>query len=305
MAESSASGAKDDLLNQGEELLQFLFYNQPVCQDIESVDDDFDLFDNEDHWLSDYPSELDFYDQKGGQICRRNGGKKISNAVKAKKNCLRNSQAALPSSKTICNKTGDSEFCSTTSNKELRIKDTRTENANRKKENKRKAKKVKGITTRTEVQSESQKKPHASCLRTSVKKKSPESVNQTTNPLSFYNNSDFVLGSGNTVKFEDQPLVNLLIELQDREIAPEDYDLLVQLDCSVKPKIISDAKINSLRSDSVTSVLDDVCSICMEDYIPGDVRKFLPCEHHFHGHCIRIWLSTTSDRCPIDGKEVR
>ena len=152
--------------------------------------------------------------------------------------------------------------------------------------------------------SESEKKPLSSCLKNSAKK--PPRSNETANPPSFYNNSDFVLGSGNSgVKFDDQLFVNLLIELQDREITPEDYDLLVQLDCSVKPKTLSKAKIDSLRSDNVINAADDICSICIEDYISGDVRRFLACDHHFHDHCIRTWLSTTSNRCPIDGKEVR
>lgn len=310
MAESpvSAAKAKQDfnLLNQhGEEVvvLPFLNYHRPKHEDNEDIDiasleDDFDLSDEENDLLSYYPNELDFYDQKHGQILRRNGGKKLSAGLKAKRNCPRNLKVALPSSKTICKRIYDSEVG--TSYKEQRIKNTRIENSRIKKENNTKAKKVKG----TDV-SESKKKPLSSCLGKSAKKTAPGS-NETTNPPSFYNNSDFVIGSGNSpVKFEDQSLINLLIELQDREITPEDYDLLVQLDCSVNPKTLSKAKIDSLWSDNVTNVLNDICSICIEDYIPGDVRRFLACGHHFHDHCIRTWLSTTSDRCPIDGKEVR
>lgn len=311
MAEPSVSAAKTegDLNQDGEQVvvLPFLNFDRPVREDIDnsdaaSIEDDFDLSEEENYLLSYYPNELDFYDQKCGQIVRRRNGqkKKLSDGLKAKRNCPRNVKVALPSSKAICKRVVDSEVGP--SNKELRIKDTRIENARRKKENKTKAKKGNRITV---VPSESERKPLSSCLGKSVKKTSPE-VNQATNPLTYYNNSDFVLGSGNiTVKFEDQAFINLLIELQNREITPEDYDLLSQLDCSVKPKTLSKATIDSLQSDNVTSALDDVCSICIEDYIPGDLRKFLPCGHHFHGHCITTWLSTTSDRCPIDGKEVR
>ena len=301
-----AAKAEQDLLNQhGEEVhvvLPFLMYSRPKCEDNESIDlvsleDDFDSTDEENDSLSYYPDELDFYDQKHGQILRRNGGKKLSAELKAKGKKPRNLKVVLPSSKTICKRVYDSE--AGTSCKEQRIKNTRIENSRLKKENNTKAKRVKG----TDV-SESENKPFSSCLRNSAKK--TPSSNETTNPPSFYNNSDFVLGSGNSaVKFEDQSFINLLIELQDREITPEDYDLLVQLDCSVMPKTLSKAKIDSLQSDNVTNATDDICSICIEDYISGDVRKFLACGHHFHDHCIRTWLSTTSDRCPIDGKEVR
>lgn len=316
MTEPSGPAAKtqgEDLNQDGEKLLKvqkvvilpFLNFDRPVREDsdtsdVASLEDDFDLSEEENYLLSYYPNELDFYDQKRGQVSRRTGGKKLSDGLNSKRNCPRNVKVALPSSKAISKRILNDE--SGTSNKELRIKDQRIENAKRKKENKTNTKKVKGIT---DVQFKSERKPLSRCLRKPVKKTSPE-INQTTNPLSYYNNSDFVLGSGNSaVKFEDQAFINLLIELQNREITPEDYDLLTQLDCSVRPKTLSEAKIDSLQSDNVTSALDDICGICIEDYIPGDVRKFLPCGHHFHGHCIRTWLSTTSDRCPIDGKDVR
>lgn len=295
-------------------VLPFVF-NRPISHhndgsDVESLGDGFDSCDEENDSLSDYPSELDFLDQKREQICRRNGGKKLSNTVKAKRNRQRSTPEVIPTPETNRKGTADNEICP--SNKELRIREKRMENGKRKRENKIKAKKMKEITednlrTRTGVQLENEKKPPKSCLRKSVKK-TPENtlVNQTAKPPTFYNNSDFILSSGNNgVKFEDQSYINLLIELQNREITPEDYDLLAQLDCSVQPKTLPEAQITRLQSDTVTSEINDTCSICIEDYVPGDMRKFLPCGHHFHNHCIRTWLGTTSDRCPIDGKEVR
>ena len=307
----AAKAEQDKLLNRhGKEVhahvvLPFLMYNRPKREDKDNIDlvslqDEFDSSDEENDLLSYYPDELDFYDQKHGQISRRNGGKKLSGGRKATENSPRNLKVLLPSSKTICKRIYDSE--AGTSCKEQRIKNARIENSRLKKENNTKAKKVKG----TDV-SESEKNPLSSCLRNSAKKTTPRS-NETANPPSFYNNSDFVLGSGNSaVKFDDQgqSFINLLIELQNREITPEDYDLLVQLDCSVKPKTLSQAKIDSLHSDNVTIATDDICSICIEDYISGDMRRFLACGHHFHDQCIRTWLSITSNRCPIDGKEVR
>lgn len=302
-----AAKAEQDLFNQhGEEVhvvLPFLNYNRPKREDNEIIDvvsleDEFDSSDEENGLPSYCPDELDFYDQKHGQILRRNGGKKQSAGLRTKGKSPRNLKVALPSSKTICKRVYDSE--AGTSCKEQRIKNSRIENSRMKRENNTKAKKVKGTGV-----SESEKKPLSSCLRNSAKKTTPGS-NETVSPPSFYNNSDFVLGSGNSAfKFDDQSFINLLIELQDREITPEDYDLLVQLDCSVKSKTLSKAKIDSLQSDNVTIATYDICSICIEDYISGEVRRFLACGHHFHDHCIRTWLSSTSNRCPIDGKEVR
>lgn len=336
----AAQAEQGKLLNQhGEEVhvvLPFLMYNSPKREDKDNIDlvsleDEFDSSDEQNDLLSYYPDELDFYDQKHGQISRRNGGKKLSGGRKAKEKSPRNLKVLLPSSKTICKRIYDSE---TGKGKEQRIKNSRIENSRLKKEKNTKAKKAKGSDV-----SEREKNHHSSCLMNSAKKTAPKS-NETANPPtfynhsdfvlgsedwansavefddqsfinvpSFYNNSDFLLGSGDwansAVKFDDQSFINLLIELQNREITPEDYDLLVQLDCSVKPKTLSKAKIDSLHSDNITNATDDICSICIEDYISGDNRRFLACGHHFHDHCIRTWLSITSNRCPIDGKEVR
>lgn len=258
---------------------------------------DFELPDEENFLLSYFPSELDFYDSKRGNILRRSGGKKLLGSLKAKgtKNGLWDGQPVPTSSKH-----GGRAVCS--ANKEMRIKEMRIVNSQRKKESKAKPKsEFEIIQKRQAVRADRKAKipdPRP------IKEKTKESIDQTTKPPTFYNNSDFVLGSGDSVKFDDQAFVNLLIELQNRDITPEDYDLLVQLDLLVKPKTLSQAQIDSLRSDIVRNMLDDVCSICMEDYTFGEERKFLPCKHFFHSKCIQTWLSWTSNKCPIDGKEV-
>lgn len=266
--------------------------------DAESLD--FDLSDDENYLLSQYPSDLDFYDLKRGRISRRNDGRKlISGKARSKTSAPQTDETSSSSSKHNCyNGAGVKGFCS--ANKELRIKETRIENAKKKKENKAKTKKVRRVGQDEPVVKRGEKtKPTdpPSCLK--------KTDNKSVKPPTFYNNSDFVLSSGNSVKFDDQAFTSLLVELQNRDITPEDYDLLIQLDSSVKPKTLSEAQIDSLRSEIVTSILDDVCNICIEDYTPGEERKFLPCGHYFHGQCIRTWLSWTSNRCPVDGREVR
>jgi hypothetical protein len=39
------------------------------------------------------------------------------------------------------------------------------------------------------------------------------------------------------------------------------------------------------------------CSICLEDEDEYQVMETLPCNHEFHGHCIRRWMSN-SYSCP-------
>jgi len=40
------------------------------------------------------------------------------------------------------------------------------------------------------------------------------------------------------------------------------------------------------------------CSICIEEFSPGDTQCTLPCFHRFHGPCIETWLRRTGV-CPI------
>lgn len=52
------------------------------------------------------------------------------------------------------------------------------------------------------------------------------------------------------------------------------------------------------------------CSICCEDYVPGDVLRVLPCKHKFHIECVDRWfLSAASEysrppSCPMCNTEL-
>ena len=96
-------------------------------------------------------------------------------------------------------------------------------------------------------------------------------------------------------------IVNVLINLQHRELTPEDYDLLLRLDESVAPKTISKDVLSSLKTDTVTSEsVGELCAVCMDPYEIGQNRKYLPCNHVFHTKCIDMWLENSSQNCPID-----
>ena len=40
------------------------------------------------------------------------------------------------------------------------------------------------------------------------------------------------------------------------------------------------------------------CSVCLEDFVVGDVTRQMPCKHIFHPHCILPWLKSHSC-CPV------
>ena len=104
----------------------------------------------------------------------------------------------------------------------------------------------------------------------------------------------------------DLPTYNVLVDLQHRDITPEDYETLRHLDRTVKPKTLSLATLNArcpcvpVTSEAVSE--SDTCSICLESFSVGQHTRRLPCSHVFHANCIDEWLSGSSNLCPEDGQ---
>jgi len=107
----------------------------------------------------------------------------------------------------------------------------------------------------------------------------------------------------------DLSTYNLLMDLQHRDITPEDYETLRRLDSSVQPKTLSLAKLEltcpswtvpgaPTRSGTAHSITKESCCICLECFACGDRLRRLPCKHLFHLDCIDEWLTTSSDICP-------
>ena len=126
---------------------------------------------------------------------------------------------------------------------------------------------------------------------------------------------------GRRVRAEDHPaalryelkdtsndLSRLLVDIQHRDLSPEDYDLLLRLDESVAPKTVSEtalASFETLTLESLNTLIGELCSICMEVYSESQSVKTLPCQHTFHQGCIDMWLLSASLNCPLDGIAVQ
>lgn len=102
-------------------------------------------------------------------------------------------------------------------------------------------------------------------------------------------------------------------ELQTRELTPEDYELLLLLDSTVKPKTIKKNVVKEFPQIEVTdkwlreeseSGTSNKCSVCLSDFELGETLKVLPCSHFFHSNCIDHWLLHSSIRCPVDNLPV-
>jgi len=52
------------------------------------------------------------------------------------------------------------------------------------------------------------------------------------------------------------------------------------------------------------------CSICMTDFVEGDVLRILPCFHEFHSECVDQWFLQQNEKgkdasCPLDRKKIK
>ena len=97
-----------------------------------------------------------------------------------------------------------------------------------------------------------------------------------------------------------------LVDIQHRDITPEDYELLLLLENTVAPRTVDRGSLHSLEVTpaETLSLVGEVCAICMELFELSQELKVLPCRHSFHSQCIDHWLSQSSQDCPLDGLAV-
>lgn len=97
--------------------------------------------------------------------------------------------------------------------------------------------------------------------------------------------------------------------LCSRDITPEDYDMLLQLDDGVSknPSGLLDAvECERLpRPHSASSYEGKECAVCLAELSKNDDMCVLQCcQHVFHKQCIVQWLTCVKAKCPLDGSDV-
>jgi len=94
-------------------------------------------------------------------------------------------------------------------------------------------------------------------------------------------------------------------ELLFRDITPEDYELLVRLDETVKRRTASQENVNSLPRAQSEEALGQVCSVCLDPFCQTDTISILPrCKHLFHKDCVSKWLTERHRLCPLCNVDV-
>lgn len=88
--------------------------------------------------------------------------------------------------------------------------------------------------------------------------------------------------------------------LQFRDITPEDYELLSQLD-DLLPKAATgpNSLVDSLPRLQACHCGATECKVCMEEFEPETQVVRLPCGHVFCPQCITTWLTKHKNACPL------
>eukprot|EP01132_Coremiostelium_polycephalum_P005126 gene5126-6382_t len=110
------------------------------------------------------------------------------------------------------------------------------------------------------------------------------------------------------MNFDSLPLPDHeILELMNRDITPDDYELLLQLDSTVKPKTVSQDIVKQLQTEICTIYHKKnypKCMICLIEFEFNELVTVLDCNHIFHINCISKWLLNSSVNCPLDGLSI-
>ncbi|XP_078260688.1 LOW QUALITY PROTEIN: E3 ubiquitin-protein ligase ZSWIM2 [Rhinoraja longicauda] len=97
-------------------------------------------------------------------------------------------------------------------------------------------------------------------------------------------------------------------DLMNREIAPNDYNLLLQLDrnksTSVPGHVVQTLPMIIVNERSRLLVPGQQCRVCLKAFRLRQEVRCLPCQHKFHKECIDHWLLHECNSCPIDGQVI-
>jgi len=80
---------------------------------------------------------------------------------------------------------------------------------------------------------------------------------------------------------QQQNVTNQFLDMLNRELTPEDYELLLLLDETVAKKTCSASLIDSFVTTKISSETSEVCTVCLCGYEIEDSIKTLPCQHFF------------------------
>lgn len=93
------------------------------------------------------------------------------------------------------------------------------------------------------------------------------------------------------------------IMLQYRDLRPEDFELLCNLDETLPRRGTADERLLQVLPRGVPQHATE-CRVCLEPVAPTDTLLMLPCQHEFHPACITKWACEYRGDCPLCGKSL-
>lgn len=94
-----------------------------------------------------------------------------------------------------------------------------------------------------------------------------------------------------------------VLDLMHREITPDDYEILLQLDDTVEKPVANKDDVARLPAASPQDFLGKDCAVCLVSFRMDESGiALLPCGHCFHRSCITKWLSECNPNCPLCGQ---
>lgn len=94
-------------------------------------------------------------------------------------------------------------------------------------------------------------------------------------------------------------------ELLYRDITPEDYELLLNLDESLQRRTADVHTVDALPRAHPKDAAGKVCAVCLDSFRRDDLITLLPpCKHIFHKECISKWLLERHRTCPLCNVDV-
>lgn len=94
-----------------------------------------------------------------------------------------------------------------------------------------------------------------------------------------------------------------ILEMATRELTPEDYEMLLQLDTQVEKKTLSKKEVCKFKQCTLScdGPADEPCVVCFNNFLKGEKQTELPCSHKYHSDCIEEWLTKAGTTCPLCG----
>jgi hypothetical protein len=95
-----------------------------------------------------------------------------------------------------------------------------------------------------------------------------------------------------------------VLDLLTREISTDDYDVLLKLDETIPKKTVASEVLDTFVTKAGSECLEQSCGVCLVQFEGDDVVRCLPCAHPFHDECIREWLGSWKNTCPLCSYEL-